>query len=331
MKKIVVIILSVGLLSPVLALSAFAETGHNHGESHGHDAAKPDAHDDEHDGEDHDDDEHGHGHAEEQTTQIETAMAKQVGIETAIAQSQTLQLSIIAYGSLTTGPEQLSHVRARYSGMIRSVKPTLGDQIQKGDLLAEVESNESLKVYQITSPITGTVIQRHANTGEVTQEQVLFSIANFDMLWAEFRIYPGQQSLIKPGQSVGISVNDDNFKGVIEHIIPALDKPYQLARVEFDNRGKGLSPGLLVEGHIIVDQFKAELAVEKGAVQQINEKPGVFVQQREDYTFRPVKLGRQDDNYVEVLEGLSQQQRYVTKNSYLLKADIEKSEAEHAH
>ncbi len=297
---------------------------HNDDEDHHN---EPDRHDAEND---HDEgDEHGHG--EEQATRIDDSMANQVGIQTARATSQKLQQSIVVYGSLTTGPEQLSHVRARYSGMIKSVKPTLGDKVKQGDLLAEVESNESLKVYPVRSPISGTIIQRHANTGEVTQDQVLFSIANFDTLWAEFRIYPSQQSLVKSGQTAHIVANDVELGGPIQHIIPALDKPYQLARVVFDNRPKALTPGLLVEGHIVVNEFTAKLAVENDAIQSMGEQPGVFVKLGSEYTFAPLELGRRDDRFTEVLSGLKPDQVYVSKNSYLIKADIEKSEAEHEH
>ncbi len=261
-------------------------------------------------------------------TCIEESLAKDVGIETAQASPKLLQQRSIVYGSLSAGPEQLSHVRARYSGLIKSVNANLGDKVKPGDLLAEVESNESLRVYRIRAPIAGTLIQRHANTGEVTLNQILFSIANFDRLWAEFRIYPSQQSQIKTGQETYIVNGGSELKGNIQHVLPVLDKPYQLARFVFDNREKGLAPGFLVEGHVVVGDFTAELAVEKEAIQTMGEQSGVFVKQGEEYHFVPLRLGRSDDRYIEVLSGLSSDQRYVNKNSYLIKADIKKSEAE---
>ena len=282
-----------------------------------------------HDGEHGNDDAHKQG--EKQSTLIDDAMAAQVKIKTATASPQILQQSVVVYGSLTSDPGQISHVRARYSGLITSVKHTIGDAITQGALLAEVESNESLKIYPVLAPISGTVIQRHANTGEVTQDQVLFSIANFDTLWAEFHIYSSQQSTIKTGQAAHIKVDDWEFSGPIQHIIPMLDKPYQLARVKIDNHSKGLTPGLLVEGRIIVGEFSADLAVEKAAIQTLGEQPGVFVKNSSEYVFVPLQLGRADDHYIEVLSGLKSGQLYVSKNSYLIKADIEKSEAEHDH
>ena len=66
-------------------------------------------------------------------------------------------------------------------------------------------------------------------------------------------------------------------------------------------------------------------------IQQMGGRSGVFVQDGETYRFTPLVIGRSDDRYVEVLDGLKEQQRYVNQNSYLIKADIEKSEAEHEH
>jgi len=281
--------------------------------------------------EEHHNDESEQGHDEELATRISDEMAKQVGIVTSEVSSKILNQAIVSYGNLTTGPDQLSHVRARYSGLIKSVKATIGDQVKKGDLLAKIESNESLKSYHILAPITGTVIQRHANIGEVTLDEVLFSIANYDGLWAEFRIYPSLQASVAQGQKVYMSVNDQMISSTIKHVIPALNKPYQIARAKFNNSSRMLSPGMLVEGKVVTSQFKAKLAVEKTAIQTMGEQVGVFVKDNGKYTFAPIVPGRSDDNFIEVLSGLSANQKYVSVNSYLIKADIEKSEAEHEH
>ena len=57
----------------------------------------------------------------------------------------------------------------------------------------------------------------------------------------------------------------------------------------------------------------------------------MFVKHGEEYIFTPLILGRRDDSHYEVLDGLEAGDEYVSVNSYLIKADIEKSEAEHEH
>ncbi|KAA3653670.1 MAG: HlyD family efflux transporter periplasmic adaptor subunit [Chloroflexi bacterium] len=274
------------------------------------------------------DDEHELEEEQENISKIEDTMAKKVGVGTSIASAQTLHQTITVFGALASGPEQISHVRARYEGLIKSVAANIGDHVGKGDLLVTVESNESLKTYPIRSPIKGVIVRRHVNTGEVTQGQVLVSVANFEKLWAELRIYPTQQTKVTTGQSVYIIVSDRTLEGVITHIIPALNNPYLIARIELENEDLSLSPGLPAEGRIVVNSLNVDVAVNKEAIQTLRGNSGVFVKHEEEYEFIPLILGEMDNQNIEVLEGLEEGTEYVSENSFLIKADILKSEVE---
>ncbi|MCG8438491.1 HlyD family efflux transporter periplasmic adaptor subunit [Alcanivorax sp. VBW004] len=328
------------VISSVFFLSntpAFSASDHNHeheaSEQHAphHEEGDHDEHEDhvDHDEDGHDHDEHEHG--EENSSRIEDKMASKVGIVTSVSGPQELHQTITVFGSIVSAPEQMSHVRARFEGLVKTVKVTLGDRVKAGDVLAEIESNESLKTYTIRSPITGRVVQRHANTGEVTQDQVLFSIANFDTVWAELRVYPAQQSSVSEGQAVHLLTGSGSVASTVDHILPSIESPYQLARVKLANDKQSLSPGLMTEARIEVGRFSVALAVAKDAVQTLGGRQGVFVKQGEEYRFTPLVLGRSDDHFYEVVEGLEAGSDYVSQNSYLIKADIEKSEAEHEH
>ena len=282
----------------------------------------------EHEGHDENDE---HEHNETLSSRISDDMATAVNIVTDRADSQLLRQHQVVYGKLSADPNRISHVNARFPGLLTSVKFSLGDSVKAGDVLAVVESNESLNTYAIKAPIDGVVIQRSANVGEIAQQQTLFSIADFGSLWADFRVYPSQQDAVVTGQKVVIMAADTEINGVIAHIIPSLTQPYQLARVKLDNRDGKLSSGQLIEGAVISGEFNVELAVKKSAIQILDNKSGVFVKNNSEYAFTPLQLGRSDMDYVEVIAGLKPGQWYVTTNSYLLKADIEKSEAEHAH
>ena len=88
---------------------------------------------------------------------------------------------------------------------------------------------------------------------------------------------------------------------------------------------------MFVEGDIVVETLSVSLAVDNRALQTLDGQRGVFTQHGERYEFHPLTLGRSDGRFSEVLEGLSLSDRYVVENSYLIKADIEKSGAEHEH
>ncbi|MVF14723.1 HlyD family efflux transporter periplasmic adaptor subunit [Ketobacter sp. MCCC 1A13808] len=272
----------------------------------------------------------------EETTKITEDLANKNGINTGITGPQKLHKSIISYGRLTTAPEKTSHVRARFAGIIKSVSVTIGDQVSTGELLAIVESNESLKQYKVIAPITGTIIQRHANAGEMTQNQVLFSIADFQSLWAELRIFPQQQALIEPGQPIKLLNNGEtpgNTKeSIIEHVLPGPENTaYTIARAKIPNDDSKLLPGLMIGAKIDIAEFTTALAVKNTALQTMDSQLGIFTKAEDTYTFKPVTIGRSDNQFSEVISGVAAGVEYVTENSYLIKADIEKSEAEHEH
>ncbi|WP_331344630.1 efflux RND transporter periplasmic adaptor subunit [Cellvibrio sp. UBA7661] len=349
---ILALLLVMFLADIYMASAATKSDDHQHQEdehteesgSHGHDHGEGEKHEGKHEDEEHGheskqegDDGHaesgGHGHEDEEgTSQIEDTMAQTVGIVTERSGEQTLHQTILTYGRLTTAPEQTSHVRARFSGVVTSVQVTIGETVAAGDLLAEVEANESLRKYSIRAPIAGMIVQRHANSGEVTGDQILFSISSFDNLWAELRIFPSQRSSVAIGQEVFLSIGEQKVKTKIEHLLPAGDEqPYLIARAKLSNDLSMLSPGSMAEGRIVIDEFNVDVAVKIDALQILGGRTGVFVKHGNKYEFIPLIVGRKDDSYAEVISGLKPDTEYVTRNSYLIKADIEKSEAEHEH
>lgn len=341
MKPLFIILLTVLIFA--LTSAAFAADDHDHKykATEQHASHHEDDDHNEYEGHvDHDDDGHNHGahgdkdehgHGEENSSRIEDSIAKQVGIVMSMAGSQELHQTITVFGSIVSAPEQLSHVRARFEGMVKSVEVTLGDRVKTGDVLAEIESNESLKTYAIRSPIAGRIVQRHANIGEVTKDQVLFSIANFDTVWAELRVYPAQQPSVTEGQSVHILSASSRVESTVDHIVPSMESPYLVARVKLANGKHALSPGLMIEARVETGRFSVPLAVVKDAVQTLGGRQGVFVKAGDEYRFTPLVLGKSDDHFYEVIDGLEANSQYVSENSYLIKADIEKSEAEHEH
>lgn len=272
--------------------------------------------------EDHDEEEY------EEISRINDNLAAEVDIVTTIASSGTINQTVTVYGKVTQAPEHLNVIQARFPGVIQSVKASIGDIVKKGDRLITIESNESLKTYSVRAPISGVIVQRQANPGELTQERQLLTIANLDTVWAEFRIYPEKQRKVSSGYSVMVMINEQQIQSHVAHLVPAANKPYMLARVKLDNTELKLSPGQLAKAKIYTGKFEVSLAVEKEAIQELGGRLGVFVKEDESYEFTPLSLGKSDDNLIEVISGIEKGTEYVSKNSYLIKADILKSEAE---
>lgn len=277
-------------------------------------------------------DDHGEeGHSDDVVTMSATTATKN-GITTVQAFPGELAVSTTLYGRISADPASLSHIRARFNGVIKSVNVNIGDKVKKGDVLAIVESNESLKSYSITSPFDGSVIARHANNGELSNGQVLFSLANYKNVWAQLTVFSQQLGEIKVGQRVGLSHADFSQVTTIAYLTPSVDgSPHSLANVAVDNSDGYWPLGTLVKAKVTTATQAASLLVPVSAVQEYEDNQVVFVQRDDEYTPRPVKLGMSDGTRVEVLKGLTQGESVVATNSYLIKADLEKSEAGHDH
>jgi cobalt-zinc-cadmium efflux system membrane fusion protein len=82
---------------------------------------------------------------------------------------------------------------------------------------------------------------------------------------------------------------------------------------------------------VTVADHDVPLVVRESGLQSFRDFTVVYAQVGETYEVRMLDLGRRDGEFVEVLGGLEQGTVYVTENSFLIKADIEKSGASHDH
>ena len=87
----------------------------------------------------------------------------------------------------------------------------------------------------------------------------------------------------------------------------------------------------MVKATIKVGEHAVPLAVKRSGLQAFRDFTVVYAQVGEEYEVRMLELGRRDGEWIEVLGGLQAGTRYVSENSYVIKADIEKSGASHDH
>jgi cobalt-zinc-cadmium efflux system membrane fusion protein len=272
-------------------------------------------------------------------TSIDANQARDAGIQTEAAGAAVIVDTVTLSGRLLPNAERTRSVSARFPGAIREVSKSVGDAVKAGERLATVESNESLQTYAVTAPISGVITERHANAGEVASSEPLFVIVDYQQLWAELSLFPRDLSRVKVGQKADIKAAEGNVtgEGTIVRIAPAegpqhgsLNGVYT-ARVALSNADRRWAPGLFVEAQVHLGEASVPLAVKRSALQAFRDFTVVFEQVNDTYEVRMLELGRQDGTWVEVLGGLKVGARYVAENSYLIKADIEKSGASHDH
>lgn len=267
-------------------------------------------------------------------TTIAGEIAQTAGIKTEIAGPATLVETLSLYGRIVPAASHQREVSARFPGVIRAVRKKPGDTVRAGDALVVVESNESLQTYTVTAPIGGIVTERDANEGDQSGDRALLTIVDPSVVWAELAVFPRDRSKVRPGAVVEVKAADSDVtaSGKIERVdVQAGSNQMVTARVTLDNSRGELLAGSFVTADVAVAQHDVPLAVKNSGLQPFRDFTVVFERVADTYEVRMLELGRRHGEWVEVLGGLEPGAVYVTENSYLLKADVEKSGASHDH
>ena len=267
-------------------------------------------------------------------SRIPDALAAEAGIITETAGAATIDKTLRLTGRVQTVPNKLASVRARFPGVVQRVHRNLGESVKAGDPLARIQSNESLQSYSVKAPIDGVILARDVQIGMNTGEAPLFLIADLSQVWIELDVFDKDLDKVRAGQAVRIATLDgEPIDAVIDWVSPLASHASQSvqARVVLDNGDGHLRPGQFVRGSVTVAEHEVALAVRQSAIQQFRDFRVVFAKVGDTYEVRMLELGRRNTEWVEVTGGLKPGTEYVTGNSYLIKADIEKSGASHDH
>jgi cobalt-zinc-cadmium efflux system membrane fusion protein len=268
-------------------------------------------------------------------TTIAQAAADAAGVKTERAGKAVLEEAITIAGRVELQPQGKSEVRAWYPGRIMEMSKVIGDRVQKGEIVARVESSSSLQTYAIPAPMSGVVTERRANVGDVAADQPLYVLSDTTKVHAELFMFPGDAERVRVGQPVEIRSVAGGIvsRSDVEVLLPTADLNTQalLAHVELPNTNAQWRPGMGVEGSIVVSRATVPLAVRTRALQRFREFQVVYAKFGETYEVRMLELGRQTPEWTEVLGGLDPGTEYVTDNAFLIRADVEKSGATHDH
>jgi cobalt-zinc-cadmium efflux system membrane fusion protein len=268
-------------------------------------------------------------------TTIAQAAADAAGVKTERAGQAVLEESISAAGRVELQPQGKSEVRAWYPGRVMEMSKIIGQRVQKGEIVARVESSSSLQTYAIPAPMPGVVTERNANVGDVAANQALYVISDASKVHAEVFLFPGDAERVRVGQPVEVrSVTGSlSTRSDVEVLLPIADLATQalVAHIELPNNDERWRPGMGVEGSIVVSRQTIPLAVRTRALQRFRDFTVVYAKVGETYEVRMLQLGRQTPEWTEVLGGLQPGTEYVTDNAFLIRADVEKSGAVHDH
>lgn len=268
-------------------------------------------------------------------TTISDEAAREAGIKTATVASRSVGESVEIIGRVELDPSGSADVGAKYPGPVMAVYRNVGDRVAKGTLLARVESSYSLQSYSVYAPIGGVITERNTNVGDIADSDPMFVISDPSRTVATFPIFPRDIERVRPGQSIEIrGLEGQRTQGSkIRDFLPLAEVSNQAvtARAALPNRDGYWRPGMAIRGEVTVDQRTVPLAVKTEAIQQFRDFRVVFAKFGETYEVRMLELGQEGPEWTEVISGIDPGTVYATENSYIIKADIEKSGASHDH
>ncbi|GJL52967.1 MAG: RND transporter [Nitrospirales bacterium] len=195
--------------------------------------------------------------------------------------------------------------------------------------IIQKKGHHPLSSFSLKAPQGGTILARHISPGEmVSPRDKPFTIANLTTVWILLDIYEKDLAGVRVGADVRITVDaypGETFHGAVVYLGNLVNPDTRTveARVEIPNRDGRLRPGMFARASIAssASQGKQALVVPQNAVQRIEDNPVAFVEEKAGtYTKRVLTLGSEEDRYVEILTGLKEGERVVTKGSFYLKS-----------
>jgi cobalt-zinc-cadmium efflux system membrane fusion protein len=251
-------------------------------------------------------------------------------------------------------------LRVLGASAVAGARPLSADGISPGAQLSQLE---------LRAPFAGVVMEKHLALGEAVKEDAnVFTIADLSTVWADFAVPPQDLTRVRVGETAVVRATALNAQvnGKISYVGALLGEQTRTAkaRVVLANPKGAWRPGLFVDVDVNVtanananananvtatatatatttaaaeeaaagsDGAALSVTVLADAVQTVDGKPSIFVRTAQGFQVQPVTLGRSDGKLTEVLQGLPAGARYAAANSYLLKAELGKDSAEHAH
>ncbi|MCU1717368.1 efflux RND transporter periplasmic adaptor subunit [Pseudomonas sp. 5P_3.1_Bac2] len=219
---------------------------------------------------------------------------------------------------------------------LQEAQIALANARQKGQAISPAEDGKGGNLYSLRAPLDGIVVEKHLVPGEVVSEaSAAFTVADMRRVWVTFNLAPQDLLKARIGQRVRISAPElkAQVEGQVSYLSNLLGEQTRsaIARVSIDNPQGLWRPGLFVSAGLLTDSRQAVVSVPGSAIQTIEDKPSVFVRSATGFVLRPVTIGQSSEGLVEVSSGLKAGEQVASSGSFILKSELGKGSAEHAH
>lgn len=234
--------------------------------------------------------------------------------------------------------EELDEATSKYKSAQANVSSAKQRLMLLGMSAKEVEAlrtaDQVRSIVSVPSPVSGTVISRTVNPGEVVATgKEVFRVADLSTVWVMGQVYESDFAKAHVGTPVVITTAaypGRTFAGRVAYIDPRVDPQTRTAqlRIEVANPGEILRIGMFVDVNFGGVSPAAAIGqpavlVPRAAVQSIGTKQVVFVATAQPGVFiqREVTVGPETNGLATIYSGVSAGERVVTEGSFLLRAE----------
>ncbi|WP_085694830.1 MULTISPECIES: efflux RND transporter periplasmic adaptor subunit [unclassified Pseudomonas] len=190
--------------------------------------------------------------------------------------------------------------------------------------------------YELRAPFDGVVVEKHLTPGEVVDETTnAFTLSDLSRVWVTFGVSPKDLNRVQVGKPVTVSAPELNAEvaGTVAYVGNLLGEQTRTAtvRVTLANPQGAWRPGLFVTALVATDSRQVKVAVPEAAIQTVEDRPTVFVRTGDGFKAQAVVPGSRAAGLVEITEGLEAGTQVAAAGSFILKSELGKASAEHAH
>jgi cobalt-zinc-cadmium efflux system membrane fusion protein len=198
----------------------------------------------------------------------------------------------------------------------------LGLNVATIDALAK--KTDLAATFSLNSPIDGIVVERNATVGaSVGTDANVFKIIDLSQVWVDANVFEKDLQRVRTGQEVKLTVPafpQTTFSGRVIFVDSVVDPDTRTVKVrtEVANPDGRLKPDMFANVQIVTDVNRAAISVPQSAVLNDEGKTIVFVADGNTFDKRQVQAGIQDNDRVEIIDGLKAGDKVVVKGNYLL-------------
>ena len=243
---------------------------------------------------------------------------------------------------------ELYSAEAEYLAMLNSTNGSGGTTLREAALdklkffdisdaqIADLQKTHTPKrALEILAPADGFVIEKGIVQGQMVDAGMkLYRLADLGIVWVFAQVYEQDLPYVQLGQEATVklsSLPDREFRGRVTYVYPNVDEKTRTAKVrlEFENPGYFLKPGMFVSAQITAELEPSALLVSDSAILRSGEKNTVFVAlPGGKFDPRAVVLGPESEHdMVEVIGGLQEGERVVASGQFMLDSESQLREA----